>query len=140
MKDCPTLTEPWQVYLRVVGDFKVLASGTTICSEQQFCVVEFAIESQAWSRKAKQEPSDFIYKSIEADENGLVWVRRKLDKWSVGSIFQIAESRETFELAEITGALDNYYGRLRKAVLETFETDIAALFEWGRTQTRVRTN
>ena len=118
-KDSPQLAEPWEIYLRIVADFRVVASGTTIYSEQQFCVVEFAIESQIWARATKETLTDFFYTSIEADEKGLVWIRRELDRWRVGSVFQTLECKETFSLREITRALDDYYQQLKESIFET---------------------
>lgn len=129
--DEPTLTEPWQAYLRVVGDFKIQVRTATIYREEQFCLVEFAIQSQIWSRAAALEPQDFTYTSIEAEEPGLVRFRLEQGGWKIASIFQERDCSELFSLEEIVAALDDYYERLRRGVNERFHVDIAGLFNWS---------
>lgn len=132
--DGPALTEPWQVYLRVVGDFKIEAGGVALYKEEQFCLVEFAIQSQFWSRVTAREPQDFTYTSIEAEQPGLVWFRLEQGGWKVGSVFQERDCSELFSLGEIVGALDDYYEKLRRDVNAGFHIDIAGLFAWSGVQ------
>jgi hypothetical protein len=129
--DGPLSAEPWQIYLRVVGDFKIAVWGVPIYAEEQFCLVEFAIQSQIWSRAAAQEPRDFVYTSLEAEESGLVWLRQEASGWRIGSVFQESACPESFSLAEIVIALDNYYHRLRRDVDDIYHVDIASLFAWS---------
>jgi len=129
--DGPALTEPWQAYLRVVGDFKIEVRADAIYTEEQFCLVEFAIQSQIWSRAAALEPQDFTYTSMEAEEPGLVWFRLEQGGWKIGSVFQERDCSELFSLGEIVAALDDYYERIRRGVNERFHVDIAALFNWS---------
>jgi hypothetical protein len=129
--DGPELTEPWQAYLRVVGDFKIEVRGAPIYTEEQFCLVEFAIQSQIWSRAAALEPQDFTYTSMEAEEPGLVWFRLEKGGWKIGSVFQECDCSELLRLGEIVGALDDYYKKLRRGVNERFHIDIAGLFDWS---------
>lgn len=134
--DGPALTEPWQVYLRVVGDFQIEVGGVALYKEEQFCLVEFAIQSQIWSRVLAREPQDFTYTSIEDERAGLVWFRLEQGGWKVGSVFQERDSCEVFSLGEIVGALDDYYENLRRRVNEGFHVDIADLFAWSGVQRR----
>jgi hypothetical protein len=135
-KDSRQLVSPWEIYLRVVASFGIIVSGTLVYSEQQFCVVESANESQIWSRAAAGDPVDFIHTSMESEGRELVWIRRESDGWRAGSAIQKVESAETFSFGEIVAALDDYCERLRKSVKDAFDTDIARLFEWRATQSR----
>ncbi|MGB6833660.1 MAG: hypothetical protein WCD34_02345 [Candidatus Acidiferrum sp.] len=129
--DGPALTDPWQAYVRVVGDFKIEVRAAAIYTEEQFCLVEFAIQSQIWSRAAALEPQNFTYTSMEAEEPGLVWFRLEQGGWKIGSAFQERECSELFSLGEIVGALDGYYERLRRCAKEMLHFDIAGLFGWS---------
>ena len=131
--DASALADPWEVYLRLVGDFEMRVSGETIYSERQFCLVEFAIESQIWSRAAVLNPEDFTYTSMEAEESGLVWFRREQDEWRVGSAFQRHPCIDLLTFGEIVTGLDDYYEQLRDTIRKRFQTDIAFLFEWRST-------
>lgn len=132
--DGPALTEPWQVYLRVVGDFRIEVGGVPLYEEKQFCLVEFAIQSQVWSRAAAGEPQDFTYTSMEAEQPGLVWFRLEQGGWQVGSVFQERDCSEFFSLGEVVRAVDDYYEKLRRRVNEGFHVDIADLFAWSGAQ------
>jgi hypothetical protein len=135
-KDAAALAKPWEAYLRLVGEFEMEVSGEALYSEVQFCLVEFAIESQLWSRIATLNPADFTYTSIESEQPGLIWFRSERDGWKVGSAFQRYPCSEVLGFGEIVAALDDYYERLRREVRERFNLDIARLFEWRATQRR----
>jgi hypothetical protein len=134
--DAAALTEPWQAYLRVVGDFKIEVRAASIYTEEQFRLVEFAIQSQIWSRAAALEAQDFTYTSMEAEEPGRVWFRMEQGGWKIGSAFQERDCSDLFGLGEIVAALDDYYERLRRDVNERFHVDIAGLFEWSGVRRR----
>ena len=135
-KDIPRLVEPWEIYLGVAGTFAIEVSGDIIYSEPHFCLAEFAISSQLWSRTSVLSPEDFTYTSMEAEETGLVWIRSESGGWRVGSVFQQHPSPQLFNFGEIVAALDDYYEQLRSAVKEKFDVDIAHLFEWRARQLR----
>ncbi len=124
------LVEPWEVYLRITADFQVQVSSRTVYSEQLFPIVEFAILSQVWRLKDSEAGRDFVYTSMEAEEEGLVWIRRQEGGWLIGSVFQERESYELVSLSEIQRSLDALYARLRSEVKARFEVDIEALFAW----------
>jgi len=129
--DAAALAEPWQTYLRIVGDFKIEVRAASIYTEEQFPLVEFAIQSQIWSREAVLQPRDFNYTSLESEEPSLVWFRMEQGTWKIGSAFQDRDCAELFGLEEIVAALDRYYKELRRHVDERFHVDIAGLFDWS---------
>ena len=125
------LVEPWEVYLRIVADFQVLVGGRTLYSESLFPVVEFAIQSAAWSSRVVQGGPDFVYTSMEADEEGLVWIKPAGERWQIGSVFQEkVDPLPPLELFEVQLAVDDFYAGLRRDVLALFQVDISGLFSW----------
>lgn len=134
--DKPRLVEPWEIYFGVTGTFGIEVSRDIIYSEPHFCLVEFAISSQLWSRAFVLGPEDFLYTSMEAEETGLVWIRSQPGGLRVGSVFEQHPCQQLFSFGEIVAALDDYYGQLRHAVKGKFDIDIALLFEWRAKQLR----
>jgi len=132
--DGDALTAPWQRYLRIIGDFRMEVGGVPLYKEEQFCLVEFAIQSQIWAREASEEGLDFTYTSMEAEEQGLVWIRLEQGGWKVGSVFQKHTCPGLFSLEEIVVALNEYYEKLRRCCNEEFNIDIVGLFAWAKTQ------
>lgn len=135
-KDRPRLVEPWEIYLGVTGTFAIEVSGDIIYSEPHFCLAEFAISSQLWSRTSVLSPEDFTYTSMEAEEAGLVWIRSEPGGLRVGSVFERHPCQQLLSFGEVVAALDDYYEQLRSAVKEKFDIDIAHLFEWRAKQLR----
>jgi hypothetical protein len=88
----------------------------TIYAEEQFCLVEFAIQSQIWSRTGAVDPQNFTYTSMEAEGSGLVWFRMEQGGWKVGSIFQDGTCSDVLGFSEMVAALDDYYEELRRTV------------------------
>jgi hypothetical protein len=124
------LVEPWEVYLQIVADFEVSVMGRIIYSEKLFPVVEFAVQSQAWLINVAQNAQDFVFSSMESEDQGLVWIKACDSEWLVGSVFEEAEPSSPVQLIAIQSALDNFYMSLRSDVRARFQADIASLFAW----------
>lgn len=129
--DGGALTEPWQVYLRIVGGFSVTVGGRGLYQEQGFCLVEFAVNSKLWLEHVKETEEDFIFTSQESDESGLVWVKKVAGGWRLGSIHQEYEETSVFDLDSLRAPLCAYFDGLRKRVEECFGVDIAAVVVWA---------
>jgi hypothetical protein len=130
LQEVPTLREPHDLFLHVVATFSVAVNHQVIYEEELFSVVEFAIISQTWSSEVSLTQEDFVYTSMEAEEEGLVWFRKQADGWRVGSIFQQRECTLALDLGEIQSSLDEYYASLRGAIKKQFALDIKDLFVW----------
>lgn len=129
--DTDTLSQPWQVYLRIVGNFLMTVAGRTLYTEQGFCLVEFAIQSQLWLRQVRASGEDFVYSSQESEEMGLVWIKRDNSKWKVGSIHQEYDEPRLFDLDQLEMALVRYFDALNHEVQQKFRVDITSLFDWA---------
>lgn len=110
--DGPEPRERWQVLLRIVGDFAVRVEGRDLYTEVDFTLMEFAAAAARWLRIAAGERPDLTFTSMEAEEEGLVWVRRADDGWRVGSVHQSFEAPPV-PLADVDAALSVYLERLR---------------------------
>lgn len=131
MADGDCLAEPWQVYLRVVGDFAVTVGGRALYREQHFCLVEFAINSQLWLQRVGETHEDFNYISQESDESGLVWIKKSRDGWLLGSVHQEYAESSVFELDVLRVALSAYFNELKSQVADRFGTNIGELLSWA---------
>jgi hypothetical protein len=130
-QEVPTLREPHDLFLHVVATFSVVVNHQVIYEEELFAVVEFAINSQRWSSEAGLTQEDFVYTSMDAEEEGLVWFRKQSDGWRVGSVFQQCDCTLALELREIQSSIDEYYASLRGAIKKQFGRDIKELFDWS---------
>lgn len=124
---CPT--EPWQVYLHIVADFEVNVDGCLLYAEQLFPVVEFVIEAQVWARGLPGKVTDFIFASMESEQEALIWIRSCDEAWRIGSTME-GTSSGPLQVTEAVGALNDLYHRLRADVAGTLHTDIEDLFAW----------
>jgi hypothetical protein len=128
-----TLNDDWQILLRIVADFYILIDSKVLYREQQFCVVEFAVALSKWLSGANHTGEDFIYESIEAEEDGLVWIKAHGSGWRIGSIYQEYEEGHTFSLEEVRSAADSFINQLAKGVLVKFRVDLREFIikRWG---------
>jgi len=122
--DNSSLAEDWELLLRVVADFEVSVDENVIYAELEFCVVEFGVQAIQWSRRPFH--GDFIYRTMEAEEPGLVFIKKQEGGWQIGSIHQTSEA-QPLSLAIVRAAVDDYWHRLRKIVGTRFQRDIETL-------------
>ena len=123
--DNSSLAEDHELLLRVVADFRISVAGKVLYEEPEFCVVEFGVQAIEWVRKLVHH-GDFIYRTMEAEEPGFVWVKRHGTGWQIGSIYQSSEATE-MPLNVIASAIEDYWLRLHKTVGERFGRDIGTL-------------
>jgi hypothetical protein len=125
------LNEPWEVYLRIVGNFSVNVGKRVLYGEESFCLVEFAIKSQLWLARVNETQEDFVYTSQESEEPDLFWIRQSGAGWRIGSVYQEYEEPKTFPLEILVAALSSYFNRLRAFVAEAFGRDIVDVLGWA---------
>jgi len=112
--------EHWEILLHVVADFSILIDSKVLYCEQQFCVVEFALEISRWMNQVHQTGEDFIYVSIESEEIGLVWIKSNGSGWRIGSVHQEYEEANIFSLREIKGAAEKFIDQLEAEMSAKF--------------------
>lgn len=123
-QEVSSLREPVDVYLHTVATFSVEVLRELIYREDLFPVVEFGIKSQRWLSEVSLTEENFIFTSLDAEEQGLVWFRREQSGWKIGSVFQSRQSKGALPLKDIRQALNEYYTTLRTAVRDSFDFDI----------------
>lgn len=129
--EAPDLTEPWELCLRIVSSFQITEGHRVLYVESMFPVVEFAIESQLWAKSLDDGKRDFVFTSMEAEEEGLVWIKSLGSSWQVGSVFGDRPS-SPLRLQEVLAALNDFYTHLQSDVAKRFQKDIASLLAWKR--------
>jgi hypothetical protein len=122
--DNSSLVDDWEVLLRVVGDFEVSIGGEPIYREQEFCMVEFGVQAVEWSRQLYHRK--FVYRTLESEELGLVYIKKRQAGWQIGSIYQTTEA-PPLSVATIRAAIEAYWSNLRLAVERQFQRDISVL-------------
>jgi hypothetical protein len=115
-----TLDEHWEILLRVVADFSILVDSKVLYREQQFCVVEFALDISRWMNQVHHTGEDFIYMSMESEESGLVWIKANDSGWQVSSVHQEYEETNIFSLGDVKDATEKFLARLEAEMAERF--------------------
>ena len=115
--------ESWKVYLRVVGDFEVRVGKKILYKEVQFCLVEFAVQLSMWLKRSEYS-EDFIYTSMESDEDALFWFKKEWNGWRIGSVHQEYCEKKKFSDSEIVGASNKYIDSLRRELVREYGIDI----------------
>ena len=106
------LDEHWEILLHVIADFSILVDSKVLYCEQQFCVVEFALDISGWLNRVHRNGEDFIYTSMESEEIGLVWIKSSDSGWRIGSVHQEYEETNIFSLEEIRDAAEQFLDQL----------------------------
>jgi len=131
--DGEALHTDWDVLLRLVADFSIVAPPAPIplYQEEEFCVVEFAMQMTQWLANLHRHPTDFSYNSMESDETGLVSIHKQQNGWKVGALHQDYSEDRLFSLEEIESVVAAFVARLKDEVREKFRHDISHLVSGG---------
>jgi hypothetical protein len=127
--DGNALDTDWDVVLRVVADFSIVIPSAYIplYREEEFCVVEFAMQITQWLASVRDRPVDFSYNSMESDEPGLVSIHKHEHGWNVTASHQDYVEDRLFSIEEIETAVGTFVGCLKKEVSDRFQCDISRL-------------
>lgn len=82
---------------RFVGNFFIITEGEIVFSEQEFCLVEFALALKLWCNETENNQKNFSYQSVESELDSLIWFTLKSEKtYSVESVYENRGSRDQF--------------------------------------------
>jgi hypothetical protein len=132
--DGNVLKTDWDLLLRLVADFSIVIPPAPLAlyHEEEFCVVEFAMQITQWLSSVHRNPVDFSYNSMESDEASLVSVKKAEHGWSIAALHQDYVEDRLFPIEEIENAVGAFVARLKAEVREGFGHDIAHLVSGGR--------
>jgi hypothetical protein len=125
--DSSSLHERWQVLLGVVGNLSVEVCGRTLYREVEFPLVELAVDLSRWLQEVDQTNESFVFRSMESEEAGLIWIKRDDGLWGVGSVHQDHKDEHTFSLGEVASAVRVYIDGLTGTLLRGHGIDIRDL-------------
>jgi hypothetical protein len=131
--DGSALDTDWDVLLRLVADFSIVIppAHVPLYREEEFCVVEFAMQIAQWLASVREHPTDFSYNSMEYDETGLVSIHKYQHGWKVTALHQDYVEDQLFSIEEIETAVGTFVARLKKEVRDRFQCDISHLVSGG---------
>jgi hypothetical protein len=132
--DSDALKTDWDLLLRLVADFSIVIPPAPfpLYQEEEFCVVEFAMQITQWLASVHRDPVDFSYNSLESDDVGLVSISKEEHGWRVAALNQDYVEDRSFSIEEIENAVGVFVARLKAEVAESFGHDIAHLVSGGR--------
>ena len=79
-------------------DFSIVVAGQAFFCQPYFPVLELAQYCQHWLRSPKR---DFLYSTIETEENPLLAFHKQKDGWKIKSVWQQFECEEIFSDDEV---------------------------------------
>lgn len=118
---------PWPFILGITGQFEICIGENVLYSEEEFCLVEFAVDISEWLLSSSCPDGDFEYESTESSEYGLINIRRSNCKWKLGSIHQLYDEWRAFKLIDIRSATQSYIHRLCSTLDESYSIDLPAI-------------
>ena len=127
--DGDALATDWDLLLRIVADFSIVlhAAPIPLYREDEFCVVEFAMQITRWLGAIQSGPAEFSYDSVESDEKGLVSIRQEQDGWRVTALNQDYVEQRPIPIEDIQTAINGFVSTLTKQVQAKFGRDISHL-------------
>lgn len=79
---------PFDLLLGLVAVFEVVDGQSVLYREIDLPIVELAVELKKWLNDGLETHAPFDYRSVEADEIGMLWIHREGTGWLIGSIYQ----------------------------------------------------
>jgi len=125
-RDGNELETNWDLLLRLVADFSIIVPDAHIplYREEEFCVVEFAMQITQWLATLHTDLIDFSYNSIESDETGLVSIRKQQHGWTVAALHQDVCEDRPFSTEDIEKGVGEFIARLKKEVPAEFSSAV----------------
>lgn len=131
--DGDALETDWDLLLRLVAEFSIVMPPAPIplYREEEFCVVEFAMQVTQWLAHVRRDASDFSYNSAESDEADLVSIRKRHDRWRVTALNQDYVEDRLLSIDEIETAIRVFVTRLTEEAQRKFKLDVSHLVSGG---------
>ena len=98
----------WNRLLNVAADFQLVVERRIIFSEEEFPIVELAVQLEAWLERLRDETPEFVYTSIESEIPGLIRFSPGFEGWHVSAAFAEFADATSFNLSEVAAAVRSY--------------------------------
>jgi hypothetical protein len=87
-KERAVLRDKFDLFLGIVATIEVWVGSKPLYREEMFPIVELRAALGRWLTGSFAACRDFEFRSMESDEEGLIWLRRTDSGWRIGSIHQ----------------------------------------------------
>jgi hypothetical protein len=122
------VTDPaadWQVLLYITADFSVYISGQLFYSEEEFPIIEFAVQANQWGQRLN---GDFKYISMEAEESPLLSFEKQASgNYRISAYYQEFISEAEIPKQSIEAAMAKLIKDLRDTCWLTLKIDISRM-------------
>jgi len=106
----------WNRLLNVVADFQLVVGRRMIFSEEEFPIVELAVQLDAWLERLSDETPEFVYTSSESQIPGLIRFSPGSEGWHVSAAFAEFADATSFNLSEVATAVRSYVAAVDETV------------------------
>ena len=117
--------EPYDILLKVVATFSLRIGDASLFSEEEFPVVELAVDLRRWLKQGDE--SEFRFESLDY-EQPLFWFKPEEGGWRVESAWQKGPVHRLVSLGELKSAATSYVDRLKMEVKEKLSIDVTPAF------------
>jgi len=114
----PSVRDKFDLLLGVVATLEVRFADRLLYREELFPIVELRAELGRWLSGAYHRHENFKFRSMESDEDGLLWLRWVGDGWRIGSTQQEYPEIRTLSDAEVSKLVCNFMQEVDKWVLD----------------------
>ena len=122
----PRVRDKFDLLLGIVATFEVCLGERLLYHEEMFPVVELRVELAQWLSDAYRHRENFEFRSMESDEEGLLWLRRVDGGWRIGSIHQEYPEMQTLSDAEVSEFITNFIEDVDRWVHENCHVSISS--------------
>ena len=110
----------WNRLLNVIADFQLVVERRIIFSEEEFPIVELAVQLKAWLERLSDETPEFVYTSLESEIPGLIRLSPGCEGWHVSAAFAEFADATAFNLSEVAAAVRSYVAAVDETVFSEY--------------------
>ncbi|WP_427138852.1 hypothetical protein [Psychrobacillus psychrodurans] len=111
----------------IQGKLEICINNKRFFLEPSLAILELGVHLARWKRDIDDTQKDFYYFTMEHDERDgpiLALVNKRDNKWSLFSIWQEYEHKESLPINVITVAVDLFLTHLNKELIKNFGINI----------------
>lgn len=111
----------WDYLIRNVGDISIILDGELVYWEEEFCLVEFAVQTVEWLCVLASKGEDFSYSSLEHESPSMIaFVRVGLD-WKMLIHGENCSNSRMLDDIEICIAFSVFVTKIRQEYIHKFD-------------------
>jgi hypothetical protein len=104
----------------IEGDFQIIIDRKLFFDEEDFLLVEFVSEIKRWLERYKLNKEDFIYNSMDVDEEPIIIFKITQNGFIISSLWQNFTSNVILQELELILKIEEFVKNVEKDVLNKY--------------------